>query len=95
LLGVLVLVLALGVRDGGSYSWDRGPVEFFDEHYYDMGPLRPLTKAAVKGSIGFGVLFAAVLLAVLAAARSMRRAVFWASTVAGALVLSRVLKELI
>jgi membrane-associated phospholipid phosphatase len=95
LLGVLVLVLALGVRDGGTYSWDRGPVEFFDEHYYDMGPLRTLTKAAVKASIGFGILFAAALLAVLAAARTARRAVFWASTVFGALVLSRVLKELI
>jgi membrane-associated phospholipid phosphatase len=54
-----------------------------------------VTKAAVKGSIALGVLFAAALLAVLATARAYRRAAFWGLTVAGSLVLTRVLKEVI
>ena len=83
------------MRDGGTYSWDRGPVEFFDEHYYDLSALRTATKAAVKGSIGLGVLVAAGLLAMLVAGRAYRRAAFWGLTVAGALGLTRVLKELI
>ena len=33
---VVFVVLALGVRDGGMYGWDREPIEFFDRHYYDL-----------------------------------------------------------
>jgi membrane-associated phospholipid phosphatase len=54
-----------------------------------------VTKAAVKGSIALGVLFGAGLLAALVAARAYRRAAFWGLAVAGSLVLSRVLKELV
>jgi membrane-associated phospholipid phosphatase len=54
-----------------------------------------VTKAAVKGSIVLGVLFGAGLLALLAAARAYRRAAFWGLAVGGALVLARVLKELV
>jgi undecaprenyl-diphosphatase len=92
---VLVLVLALGVRDGGTYSWDRGPVEFFDEHYYDLDAVREVAKAIVKASIGLGVVVAAGLLAALVTAGSFRRAAFWGLTVGGALIFTRILKELI
>ena len=88
-------VLALGVRDGGTFSWDRSLVEFFDRHYYDLEVVREVVKALVKVSIGLGVLLAAALLAVLAVAGELRRAVFWGLTVGGALVLTRVFKELI
>jgi undecaprenyl-diphosphatase len=88
-------VLALGVRDGGTYSWDRALVEFFDRHYYDLELLREVVKVLVKASIVLGAVFAAALLALLAAAREWRRAAFWGLTVAGALVLTRVFKELI
>jgi membrane-associated phospholipid phosphatase len=88
-------VLALGVRDGGTFSWDRGPVEFFDRHYDDFEALRELVKVLVKGSIVVGVLFGAGLLAALVAVGSFRRAAFWGLTVGGALVFTRILKELI
>jgi undecaprenyl-diphosphatase len=88
-------VLALGVRDGGTFSWDRGPVEFFDRHYYDLEAVREAAKLVVKGSIALGVLFAAGLLAALVVVGAFRRAAFWALTVGGALVLTRILKELI
>jgi membrane-associated phospholipid phosphatase len=88
-------ILSLGVRDGGTYSWDRGPVSFFDRHYYDLSAVRAVTRAAVKGSIALGLLFAAGLLAALVASRAYRRAAFWGLSVGGALVLTRVLKEAI
>jgi membrane-associated phospholipid phosphatase len=87
--------LALGVRDGGTYSWDRWPVEFFDRHYDDLELVREPTKALVKASIVVGVLVAAALLALLAVGGQVRRAAFWALTVGGALVFTRVFKELI
>jgi membrane-associated phospholipid phosphatase len=94
--GTLVfLLLALGVRNAGTYSWDRGPIEFADEHYSDVTTLRRGTRKALLASIGLGLLFAAALFVVLAATGAVRRAAFWALTVAGALVFSRVLKEVI
>jgi undecaprenyl-diphosphatase len=57
--------------------------------------VRAVTKAAVIGSIVLGLLFAAGVFAALAAARAYRRAAFWGLAVAGSIVLSRVLKELI
>jgi membrane-associated phospholipid phosphatase len=89
------VVLALGVRNGGTYSWDRGPVQFFDRHYYDLELLRDLARTIVYGSILLGVLLAAGLFAALVASGALRRAAFWGLTVAGALVFSRVFKELI
>ena len=91
----MFVVLALGVRDGGTYSWDRGPVRFFDRHYYDLELLRDLARTFVYGSILLGVLLAAALFAALVATRAFRRAAFWGLTVAGALLLTRVFKELI
>ena len=88
-------MLALGVRDGGTFSWDRGPVEFFDRHYYDLETVREAVKLVVKASIVLGLLFAAGLLAALVAVGAFRRAAFWALTVGGALALTRILKELI
>jgi membrane-associated phospholipid phosphatase len=88
-------VLALGVRDGGTYSWDRALVEFFDRHYYDFELVHELAKLAVKASIALGALFAAALLGLLFAAGQLRRAAFWGLTVGGALVLTTVFKELI
>jgi undecaprenyl-diphosphatase len=88
-------VLALGVRDGGTYAWDRALIEFFDRHYYDLELLRELTKVLVKASIALGFVVAAALLAALVVAREPRRAAFWGLTVAGALVFTRILKELI
>lgn len=88
-------MLALGVRHGGTYRWDRGPVQFFDRHYYDLELLRDLARTFVYGSILLGVLFAAALFAALVATGALRRAAFWGLTVAGALVLTRVFKELI
>lgn len=92
---VALCIFALGVQDGKTYSWDRGLVSFFDEHYYDLDTVRAVTKATVKVTIVFGVAFAAALLAVLASARAYRRAAFWGLAVGGAVVLTRVLKELI
>jgi membrane-associated phospholipid phosphatase len=89
------VVLALGVRDGGTYWWDRGPVQFFDRHYYDLELLRDLARTIVYGSILLGVLLAAGLFAALVASGALRRAAFWGLTVAGALVFTRVFKELI
>jgi undecaprenyl-diphosphatase len=88
-------VLAVGVRNGGTYGWDRAPVEFFDRHYYDLETLREVVKVLVKASIVLGAVFAAALLALLVVAREWRRAAFWGLTVAGALLLTRVFKELI
>jgi membrane-associated phospholipid phosphatase len=88
-------VLALGVRDGGMYGWDRELIEFFDRHYYDLELLREVVKLLVKASIVLGAVFAAALLGLLAAAQEWRRAAFWGLTVAGALVLTRIFKELI
>lgn len=88
-------MLALGVRDGGTYSWDRGPVRFFDRHYYDLELLRDLARTIVYGSILIGVLLAAALFAAFVAGGALRRAAFWGLTVVGALVLTRVFKELI
>jgi membrane-associated phospholipid phosphatase len=89
------LVLSLGVRGGGSFSWDRAPVDFFDDHYYDLGTVRAATRAAVRASIALGLLSAAGLLALLVAVRAYRRAAFWGLAVGGSIVLTRVLKELI
>jgi len=83
------------VRDGGTFSWDRGPVEFFDRHYYDLDVVRVVAKAIVKASIGLGLVIAAGLFAAFVTAGSFRRAAFWGLTVCGALILTRVLKELI
>jgi membrane-associated phospholipid phosphatase len=83
------------VQDGGTYSWDRGPVDFFDEHYYDISGLREVTKLTVKASIGLGFVFAAAVFGLLVGVGQLRRALFWGLTVAGALVFSRVLKEVI
>ncbi len=88
-------VLALGVRDGGTFGWDRGPVQFFDRHYYDLEALREAAKIVVKASIGLGIVFAAGLLAALVVAGALRRAAFWGLTVGGALLFTRVFKELI
>ena len=88
-------VLALGVRDGGTFGWDRALVEFFDRRYYDLETLREVTKLAVKASIGLGILFAAGLLAALVAVGALRRAAFWGLTVGGALLFTRVFKEVI
>jgi membrane-associated phospholipid phosphatase len=88
-------VLAFGVRDGGTFSWDRSLVEFFDRHYYDLEFVREVVKALVKASIALGVLLAAGLLAALVVAGEPRRAAFWGLTVAGALLFTRVFKELI
>jgi undecaprenyl-diphosphatase len=77
------------------FSWDRSLVEFFDRHYYDLEVVREVSKALVKASIGLGVLLAAGLLALLAAAGRLRRAAFWGLTIGGALVFTRVFKELI
>ena len=77
------------------FGWDRSLVEFFDRHYYDLEVVREVSKALVKASIGLGVLFAAGLLALLAAAGQLRRAAFWGLTIGGALVFTRVFKELI
>jgi undecaprenyl-diphosphatase len=88
-------VLAVGVRNGGTYGWDRALVEFFDRHYYDLETLREVVKVLVKASIVLGAVFAAALLALLVVAREWRRAAFWGLTVAGALLLTRVFKELI
>lgn len=77
------------------FSWDRSLVEFFDRHYYDLEVVHELAKLVVKGSIGLGVLFAAALLAVLFVAGELRRAAFWGLTVGGALVFTRIFKELI
>ena len=52
-------------------------------------------EPAVKLTIVFGVAFALALFGVLVAARSYRRAAFWAFALGGALVLTRVAKELI
>jgi membrane-associated phospholipid phosphatase len=90
---VALCVFALGVQNGKTYSWDRGFVSFFDEHYYDLDTVRAVTKATVKVTIVFGVAFAVALFVVLAAARAYRRAAFWGLAVGGALVLARVLKE--
>lgn len=92
---VAFAVLAHGVRDGGTYSWDRGPVEFFDRHYDDLEAVRETVKVIVKGSIGLGVVFAAGLLAALVMLPSYRRAAFWGLTIGGALVFTRIFKELI
>jgi membrane-associated phospholipid phosphatase len=54
-----------------------------------------MTRAAVRGSIVVGMLFGAGLLGALVAARAYRRAAFWGLAVAGSLVLTHVLKELI
>ncbi len=70
-------------------------MEFFDRHYYDLDTVREVVKVIVKASIGVGVVVAAGLLAVLVTAGSFRRAAFWALTVGGALIFTRVLKELI
>jgi membrane-associated phospholipid phosphatase len=91
----VLAALSFGVRDGGTFAWDRAPVEFFDRHYYDLETVREVVKAIVKTSIGIGVVVAAGLLAVLVTVGSFRRAAFWALTVGGALVFTRVLKELI
>jgi undecaprenyl-diphosphatase len=83
------------VRDGGTFSWDRGPVGFFDRHYYDLDVVRAVAKAIVKASIALGVVVAAGLFAALVTAGSFRRAAFWGLTVGGALIFTRILKELI
>jgi membrane-associated phospholipid phosphatase len=88
-------VLALGVRDGGTFSWDRSLVEFFDRRYYDFDLVREVARVLVKASIALGVLVAAALLAALVVAGELRRAAFWGLTVAGALLFTRILKELI
>ena len=88
-------MLALGVRDGGMYAWDRELIEFFDRHYYDLELLRDIVKLLVKASIVLGAVFAAALLGLLAAAQEWRRAAFWGLTVAGSLLLTRIFKELI
>lgn len=88
-------MLALGVRDGGTYGWDDTLVEFFDRHYYDFELVHELSKFVVKASIGVGILVAAGLLAAFVVARQFRRAAFWALTVGGALVSTRVFKELL
>jgi membrane-associated phospholipid phosphatase len=92
---VALCVFSLGVQNGKTYSWDRGFVSFFDEHYYDLDTVRAVTKATVKATIVFGVAFGAALLVVLAAARAYRRAAFWGLAIGGAVVLTRVLKETI
>jgi membrane-associated phospholipid phosphatase len=83
------------VRDGGTFSWDRGPVEFFDEHYYDSTTLRRTTRSAVLTSMVLGGLLAAVLFGWLLLERAYRRAAFWALTVGGVIVLTEALKALV
>jgi membrane-associated phospholipid phosphatase len=70
-------------------------VEFFDRNYYSFELVHELSKAIVKGSIAAGILVAAGLLAAFAVAREWRRAAFWGLTVGGALILTRVFKELL
>ena len=70
-------------------------MEFFDRHYYDLDVVREVAKAIVKTSIGLGLVIAAGLFAALVTAGSFRRAAFWGLTVGGALIFTRVLKELI
>jgi membrane-associated phospholipid phosphatase len=88
-------VLSLGVRGGGTFTWDRAPVEFFDEHYYDLSTVRAATRAAVTAGAVLGLIAAAGLLALLVAVRAYRRAAFWGLAVGGSILLTRVLKELI
>jgi membrane-associated phospholipid phosphatase len=92
---VVFTVLALGVRDGGTYSWDRVLVEFFDRHYYDLELVHELSKGIVKASIGLGAVIAAALLGLFVAAGELRRAAFWGLAAGGALVFTTVFKELI
>lgn len=92
---VALCIFALGVQNGKTYSWDRGFVSFFDEHYYDLETVRAVTKATVKVTIVIGLAFAVALLAVLASARAYRRAAFWGLAIGGAVMLTRVLKEAI
>jgi membrane-associated phospholipid phosphatase len=93
--GAAFAALAYGVRGGRSFSWDRGPVDFFDEHYYDLDALRAVTEAAVWSSLAVGGLVSLALAAVLALHREYRRALFWGATVVGVLVLTTALKALI
>ena len=88
-------MLALGVRDGGTYSWDDTLVEFFDRHYYDFELVHELSKLVVKAGIVVGILVGAGLLAAFIGAAQFRRAAFWGLTVGGALLLTRVFKELL
>ena len=97
LLGAVAVlaVLALLVRDGGTFAWDRVPVEYFDEHYYDLGAVRTLTEAAVWASLAAGGTLAVLLFCALLLERAYRRAAFWALTVVGVVLLTAALKAIV
>ncbi len=70
-------------------------MDLFDEYYYDLNTVRAVTKAAILASIVLGLGFAVAVFAALAVARSYARAAFWALATGGAIVLTRVFKELV
>jgi membrane-associated phospholipid phosphatase len=92
---VVFVGLALGVHDGGTFRWDRRPVDFFDEHYYDFETLRETIEAVVLATLVLGGALAVALFAALVVARTYRRALFWAATIVGVLLFTEVLKELV
>jgi membrane-associated phospholipid phosphatase len=91
---LLFALLAFVVRDGGTFSWDRELVEYFDAHYYDFAGLRRVTKALVYAAMAAGAVLAALVLAALVRLRRRRQAAFWAVAIGGTLVLSPILKAL-
>jgi membrane-associated phospholipid phosphatase len=89
---LLFALLAYGVRDGATFSWDRELVAYFDTHYYDLGPLRRVAKGLVYLGIAVGAVLALLVCSALVRLQRRRQAVFWALAVTGALTLTLVLK---
>lgn len=87
-------VLAFGVRDGRTFSWDRVLVEFFDEHYYDVESLREATEALIRFSLAAGAVLAAIFFVVLLGRGLRRQALFWALAIGGVAALTPILKWL-
>jgi membrane-associated phospholipid phosphatase len=89
---LLFALLAHGVREGRTFSWDRELVAFFDTHYYDFQSLRRVVETLVYFGIGVGAAASVLVLVVLVRSNRRRHALFWALAVGGAVVMAPVLK---
>jgi membrane-associated phospholipid phosphatase len=87
-------LLAYGVREGRTLTWDRELVAYFDRHYYDFQSLRSVIEALVYAGIGAGAIAAVLVLVILVRLKRLRLALFWALAVAGAVAMTPVLKAL-
>ena len=82
------------VARSGPVDIDIAALDAFDG-FYDLRPAYLLVDGIARATIAIGIVFALVVLGLLATRRRFRAAAFWLVAMAGTVVLDRVLKHVV